>query len=269
VYIVICQKNLCIENIHNTAKGTLGLNTYDNLELISVHIPKCGGTTFSDILRRIYGDKYSHVTDISQLNDIDKNMQCIHGHYYFNPEWLKIYPNAKICTWIRNPVDRLISYYYYWGNYRFGPGVSPNHNHLMMRVRKYSIFEFAKQEYMQNRMFDFIEKISLDEIAFIGEVENYNSDLKRLAKIMNWDHLLIQKYNVLNATNYNKKVFDKEIIITNKDRQELADILEKDMRRYEYIKQYKGSINNYWRYATCQEKRAWDKIVREKSYLPS
>ena len=137
-----------------------------------------------------------------------------------------------------------------------------------MKVKKYNIFEFAKQEYIQDRMFDFIEKISLDEIAFIGEVENYNSDLNRLAKIMNWDHLLIQKYNVFNATNYNKKVFDKEIIITNKDRQELADILEKDMRRYEYIKNYKNFTNNYWRYATCKEKREWNRIVREKRYFP-
>ena len=245
------------------------MNTYDNLELISVHIPKCGGTTFSHILSRIYGDKFFHITDVSQLENIDTDIRSIHGHYYFNPKWLKIYPNAKVCVWIRNPVDRLISYYYFWGNYRFGPGVSPNKNHLMMKIKKYNIFEFAKQEYIQNRMFDFIEKISLDDIDFIGDVNTYNADLQRLAKIMNWDSKFIETYAVYNAGNYTEKVFDKQVIMTKKDREELADIIEQDMKRYEYIKNYKNFTNNYYRYATCKEKREWDRILREKSYLPS
>ena len=59
-----------------------------------------------------------------------------------------------------------------------------------------------------------------------------------------------------------------QLKITINDREELARILYRDMERYYYIKQYKDYITNYWRYATCNEKREWDKIVKEKSYLP-
>ena len=269
MYIVICQKNLCIENIHNTVSEILELNTYDNLELISVHIPKCGGTTFSNILRRIYGDKYYRVTDISQLNDIDTNIRCMHGHYHFNPKWLKIYPNAKVCVWIRNPVDRLISYYYFWANFKFPFGTSPNKHHLELLEKRYGLIEFAKKSWMKNKMFDFIENISLQDIDFIGDISNYDSDLRRLSKIMDWNDSLIQEYQVLNANEYNQPIFGEKLNITKEDKEELACILDQDIRRYEYITGYKDFKNNYWRYATCKEKREWDKIVREKSYLPS
>lgn len=268
MYIVICQKNLCIENIHNTAKGTLGLNTYPNLELISVHIPKCGGTTFSVILGMIYEDKYSHVTDISQLNNINADIRCMHGHYHLNTEWLKIYPNTKVCVWIRNPVDRIISYYFYWATYKFPPGTSPNKRHQDLIEKRYGLIEFAGKSWMKNRMFDYIENIPLSNIDFIGDISNYDSDLRRLSRLMNWDDSLIQTYQTLNESEYQRKVFDREFKVTEKDREELADILDQDMRRYEHIKNYKIFTNNSYRYATCREKRDWDKIVEEKSYLP-
>lgn len=272
MYIVICQKNLCIENIHNTAKGTLGLNTYDNLELISVHIPKCGGTTFGHILRRIYGDKFFHITDVSQLENIDTDIRSIHGHYHFNPKWFKIYPNAKVCVWIRHPIDRIISYYFFWSTYKFPPATfqNINKNHLDLIQNRYSIIEFAKKKYIRNRMFDYIEKESLDNINFIGDVSTYDLDLYRLSELMNWDYSLIKQYQSLNVSEYNSRnVFGKKFKITQRDREELADILDQDIRRYQYIKTYKNYTNNYWRYATCKEKREWDKILREKSYLPS
>lgn len=235
------------------------LNIYHDLELISIHIPKCGGTTFNDILNRIYLDRYKHIIEVSQINNIDKNTRCIHGHYRFNPEWLKIYPNAKRCTWIRHPVDRLISHYYYWGNFIFGPNAKYNPNLTKMKIKKYTLFEFAEQSYMKNRMFDFIEDISLDDIDFIGDVANYRTDLMRLVKIMNWDPILINKLPHLNKSRYTKKIFGKNLKITEEDRIILANILNKDMERYEYIKNkcYPSKKKNWWK-----------KLIQKKKYLP-
>lgn len=237
------------------------LNIYNqNLELISVHIPKCGGTTFGDILHRIYVHQYRHIVGPFEIEQTPYDIRCIHGHFSFEPEWLEIYPNVKICTWIRNPVDRLISYYFYWGNYRFGPGMRPNPNHLKMKIRAYDIFEFAKQEFIKNKMFDFIEHISLDDIDFIGDISNYHSDLLRLAEIMNWKNPALSHYRSLNKTMYTKKVFGRNVTITDQDRKILEKILDKDMERYEYIKNY---------CYPCKKRTWWHRLTQKKKYLPS
>ena len=266
MYIVICQKNLCIENIHNTVSEILELNTYDNLELISVHIPKCGGTTFWNILAHIYGERLTHITDISKLNDgsIDKDILGVHGHYRFNPEWLNIYPNAKVCTWIRHPIDRLISHYVYIATFKGIP--AGDKMFLDFRGNAWNIFEFAERV---NNIFSYIEDISLNDIDFIGDVSSYSSDLLKLASIMNWTHPITKNYRIFNQGKYSQKIYGKKLKIKMSDRKELARILRRDIERYEYIKNYKDFTSNYWRYAKCKEKREWDKIVREKSYLPS
>ena len=240
------------------------MNTYDNLELISVHIPKCGGTTFSNVLYRIYGDKFAHITNISQLKDINQDIRCIHGHYLFDPEWLKIYPNAKICTWIRNPVDRIVSYYVHLKTWK---GPAEHITELHDRVRNgLSIFDFAE---INNNMFAYIEKIALNDIDFIGNISNYRSNVSKLSKIMNWDDFIAQRYSSYRMGKYNHPAV-RDLIITDKDRKELASILYQDMKRYKYIKQYYAKFYpNYWRYASCKEKHDWYKVPKQKIYLPS
>ena len=88
--------------------------------VISFHIPKTAGTSLSNTLVDVYGVRrvlrmYGKGMYTERVPD---RVRVIHGHinrqqlveiYERNPEWRP----AAIITWIRNPVDRMISNYFF------------------------------------------------------------------------------------------------------------------------------------------------------------
>src|SRR5437762_9155277 len=95
-------------------------------ELISLHIPKTGGTSFRNILKSVYGDDQVvnfeiETNGVIRLNEIPfhkkylPDVKVIHGHFvyetFFNS--FKLPEGYKIITWVRDPVKRVISNFYY------------------------------------------------------------------------------------------------------------------------------------------------------------
>lgn len=98
----------------------------DGPTLIFVHLPKTGGTTFKSILRRVYGQNRLFETTPGQVPEsIDRFARAseeeraayrvVTGHIPFGMETLVPRPAATI-TLLRDPVERLISNYYYVRN---------------------------------------------------------------------------------------------------------------------------------------------------------
>ncbi|MEZ5003153.1 MAG: sulfotransferase family 2 domain-containing protein [Chitinophagales bacterium] len=96
---------------------------------IHLHIPKCGGSTVLDLLKRnfrqslmttnsILNNYHYSANQISQIIDNYPRLRCLTGHKIsldlpFEREDLQL-----ICfTWIRNPIDRFISHYFYHRNH--------------------------------------------------------------------------------------------------------------------------------------------------------
>ena len=98
-------------------------------------MPKVAGTTCLNIFEKIYANrilkdyddkilsssKFSHRKNaiFSMFNNglsssAYQKIDCIHGH--FMPLKYRILDSNNIffLTWLRNPVQRLISHYYYW-----------------------------------------------------------------------------------------------------------------------------------------------------------
>ena len=97
---------------------------------IHLHIPKCGGTSILKYLRNCFGSclsitnnstgtdfQYSsdHVQKILQSN---AKLRCLSGHSlsldlpFYDDNF-----NTTAITWIRNPIDRFISHYFYHRNH--------------------------------------------------------------------------------------------------------------------------------------------------------
>ena len=96
---------------------------------IHIHIPKCGGSTIYDYLKfnfnrnvfRTTGILNNYTYDKNQISEIIRsfpNVKCISGHKisldlpFDDPQ-----NNIIAITWIRNPVDRFISHYFYHRNH--------------------------------------------------------------------------------------------------------------------------------------------------------
>jgi hypothetical protein len=185
----------------------------DQIELLSVHIPKTAGTSFRYTLFEVYGEDAVLRVDLMPKRQADpedpfaplqsrlkRRVKVLHGHY--NPvELREVYPgipqDVKMITWVRNPVTRVISNYYYLRQ-RIREEIEENTTlnvGVTNRMLK-TLMEYAVQEIARNRMSKFLEGISLDQFAFIGVQENYSEDLRSLAVALGWGKYTEYLHNV-------------------------------------------------------------------------
>lgn len=164
------------------------------LELISIHINKTAGTSFEQILRA----NYNHVLRINTHDGLNKNRrsntcdgenlfqhipataQVIHGHFKAHEvmHWKKEIP---IITWLRHPVDRVISNYFY---------ESKNGK------TKRDLLGYASLKENRNRMSKMLEGACLSDLFFVGIFEFLQKDIARLGHLLGWKHRGVPRLNV-------------------------------------------------------------------------
>ncbi|MGB3513307.1 MAG: sulfotransferase family 2 domain-containing protein, partial [Microcoleaceae cyanobacterium] len=121
------------------------------IEIISVHVPKTAGTTFRDVLEQVYGVAGICVDNQLQYPTIKPQFRVIHGHFPMIKYEGK-FPQAKRIIWLRNPVERLISQYFYWKNLPLENNPFNDPHHKLVIEQNLSIVEFAEMPEMRNLM---------------------------------------------------------------------------------------------------------------------
>lgn len=144
--------------------------------MFSVHIPKTGGTTFLSVLEQHYGNRLvkDYETPREEVNRLigGRGEYCVHGHFHVE-KYLDV-PDATFVTWMRDPIDRLISYYNFWFNYRY-----PQHP-LWRRVYydKMDFMSFAKLCNIGDEQSRYFSGKPLDEFAFVGVSEMFSEGME-------------------------------------------------------------------------------------------
>ena len=89
--------------------------------LVSIHIPKCAGTSFTTCLRSVFKDRlFLHYPDDPEgppERAAAQQNACVHGHFYHH-QWaigaLDYYPDAtQFITMLRDPMEMVLSGYYF------------------------------------------------------------------------------------------------------------------------------------------------------------
>lgn len=155
------------------------------MKLVSVHVPKAAGLSFQKHLSHLYGRRamwdYNH-TDrpdykpekptpylLAQLRT--NKTTVIHGHLFLS-KYHHI-PGLQRAMWFRDPVQRLLSHYYYWLR-------APDMDHpncAKLHERGLSVISFAELPELQNVFTRFLDGEPLKELDWIGLVEDYQESL--------------------------------------------------------------------------------------------
>ena len=219
------------------------------LELVSIHIPKTAGRTFYELLSQVYGpalderqSRKDFLPDVLQrhLDDnIPGDIRVIHGHLTV-VQIAKVREkfNPKVVTWIRNPVDRVISnYYFFMKRIREGKVAQKQ-----MKKRDYSLIQYAGQPSRLNRMTEILKGMDLKEFFFIGIFEQFDRDMQELASRLAWPD--IKSIPRINDSSFFKRNNDckTQFEDINEDmRAEIARLNQKDMTLYENVKKMRGT----------------------------
>ena len=170
--------------------------------IISVHIPKTGGTTFLEILKAIaeevlyldYGNQifspdavyrrgqkvqepFESITDLELL----PGRSVIHGHFHIR-KYLGKFPNASYISWLRDPIERVVSHYFFWRRAaEHGFTADPLCNKVISE--KMSLMEFAEWERARNVQHRFLAPVGVEHCDFIGIAEEYDRSIKLFQKL--------------------------------------------------------------------------------------
>jgi len=111
-------------------------------------------------------------------DEIPEKASFIHGHFLAS-KYEKRFPGARFIVWFRDPVERLLSHYYFWLR---EPDMD-NATCRRMILEKMSLLGFAALKEMRNVHSRFLSGKDLDTFDFIGITEEYTRSLQLFKKI--------------------------------------------------------------------------------------
>mgnify|MGYP001074546860 CR=1 FL=1 len=221
--------------------------------IISLHTPKAGGTSFKMLLENHYKKGFkSDYIDIpinkplkDRLEDIDLfkskmtfikrrifkyRFKCVHGHFLISKYSAFIdNKDVKYITWLRDPLERLISHYYYWQRAYNSETSAPLH--LKVIEEGWTLEEFCLSKEMQNMYSQFLLDFPIERFDFIGIMEYFDDDVKFFSE--SFLKTTINEIPHLNVRAKKENEYIKDESLINKIRQ----FHQKDYQLYNFALQ--------------------------------
>jgi len=179
---------------------TLDVNRLEKKKLIiSVHVPKTGGTVFRHVLKTVaqevfyldyrsgrvptavkwrgkrIGTQHESIPDPDSL----PGRSFIHGHFPVS-KYTSRFPNAIYVTWLRDPVDRVASHYFYWRQTPYPD--DPEWNKVV--AAKMSLEQFARTSFARDLQHRILCPLGVGGFAFIGITEEYERSIELFRRLI-------------------------------------------------------------------------------------
>lgn len=146
--------------------------------VVSVHIPKCAGTSFRHALRQIHGSGlWLNYGDDFRREAVPPGTTCIHGHFAADA-YDGIIPGRKLITIVRHPVERVVSNYHHFLRI---PDLR-NQASVRLHAENLTLLQFARMESVRNEIVRYTAGKTPADFAWIGLAERYPESLVLLRK---------------------------------------------------------------------------------------
>ena len=169
--------------------------------LVSLHLPKTAGTSLRYAMRAHYGGRLLEDYDappmqvargrrelsavrsgLASRRSLADDVVAIHGH--FLPVKYSIAlrgRTARYATWLRDPVERVLSHYHYWcRDYAGDDPAQPLRNRVV--AERWSLERFCLGPEMRNLYRQYLWGFDPARFEFVGITERYEHDFAAFAR---------------------------------------------------------------------------------------
>jgi len=147
--------------------------------LLSIHVPKNAGTSFRLVIDRLYGSEvwYNYGAifsrDSARPGLIPEGTRIIHGHFLADA-FDDLLPSRRYITWVRHPVERLVSNYHHFLR-------SPDMRDTCCRLlheNNLDLRQFADLDWMQNEACRYLANKPIEDFEFVGVSEQFDASIE-------------------------------------------------------------------------------------------
>lgn len=173
------------------------------MRYIFVHIPKTAGTSLLNAITQRFGEhnvlpQYGHRPPPDSWWQGAKDKAIVNfrqqvwphryvvGHVpvtqYMDAQGNGVYakrPGYRYMTFLRNPLDRAVSHYYYWHQIN----EPQNPRWLQFHTEQWTLEEFLLKPDFTNFHMRFTRGLDIDEFDFVGIVEEFAQSMKLLGRM--------------------------------------------------------------------------------------
>jgi hypothetical protein len=198
--------------------------------LISLHIPKCSGNSFRNVLKEWFGENlYKHYFQQYNAMPLKHDLKpgiCIHGHFNKKKGFgvMDYYPEIdQFITLLRDPFQIAVSRYFFWkrkGRYnRIRRGaLKEGDDHDYINIDDF--FKKRPKSHVLNFMpyeitMDNYEEILESKFVYVGIVEDLNVSINMMAKHLGFPPVKIGHLNVSERDEEPSKGVKEEFINNN------------------------------------------------------
>lgn len=203
--------------------------------LISMHLPKVAGSSFRAFLEEVYKDDLRCMYKAEETAPrlvpklkLAEHIRCVHGHFQAD-SYDKHLPGAVKITWMRHPVERVVSSYF---QYLRNPESADEDEFNKTLINDgWSLLEFARNKSIINQIRWYFNAVPLDDFLFIGISEEFDASMRLFCHLMG-----IDAPDKIDQANVNPNRTLSGYTLTDAQRNELSGLYAEEIELYNLVR---------------------------------